>query len=459
MVYLIGGVRMGVSYVTRFVVISLVLSLFPQALLGSSLQVFVKVVGGHESASPLEGSLKVTPLGKLPKGWSEKVLEFKIQAPGRKILDVPQMAWEVSVEVPGHWAPPRVVAPTSETVTITLWPTGTLTGTVETTGNEDMPTELAVRFAPSPGTKPEGLISQTTLVCPIKEKRWVCDLPAVDLDLRLRATSFVSHFRWGVAVAAGKRRDLGKILLKRGASLVGVVETAEGVVSPKFCQVEITPMEAADTLPPDEKSRLKQLLLSKKVTERGFFHFEAIPPGSYILTARQPGFADTRLYPVTVMENAETALRDPLVLELPLALEVRINPPVDLYHQPWKVVLWQLSAISGSVDEVTEEMASETGIYVKEGLSESGFLVMVHNSVGDKMAGTKFELTSTSTVVDFELSIVWVEGTLRLGDEPLSADVVFGGPFGSVKISMAADEDGEFSGYLPREGEWLVRAT
>ena len=45
---------------------------------------------------------------------------------------------------------------------------------------------------------------------------------------------------------------------------------------------------------------------------------------------------------------------------------------------------------------------------------------------------------------------------VTLGGEPLAAEMIFGGEFGSERVQMTSDEEGQFSGSIPREGSWKV---
>jgi hypothetical protein len=54
------------------------------------------------------------------------------------------------------------------------------------------------------------------------------------------------------------------------------------------------------------------------------------------------------------------------------------------------------------------------------------------------------------------IEVVDITGRVRLGDQALAATLWFGGRSGSTSIRMEADQEGEYFGVLPREGQWIV---
>jgi hypothetical protein len=415
-------------------------------------------MAGSRPAEPLRGMLEAKSLG-LNVSAADTVTA-DIVAPGEAVLELrPRTAWRLTADVPGLWAPPQIVTPPiGDGVRVVLRPTGQLAGSIKLLGNEAPPSELSLRFQTPPGVPAANAIAEASVTCPIVEKRFICTLPAApQLDLRLGVKGFVSHFFWDVPVTPAGKRDVGLLTLQRGASLAGQVVTAEGPALPQKCRVEISPAQAVTDHSEASQERLRRLALSASITERGFFHFEGIPPGAYVVTAEQPGFAPARLHPVTVLEKAETELREPLQLERPLTLEVKVVPPVDPLGQPWNLELMEQSTVPGSLRELAKVAVPENGVYRRPGLAPGGYLLLLNDQSGARMGLQELQFDAATTTVLFELPVVWVEGVVRLGDEPVSADVYFGGQWGNPeKIVMAADEAGEFTGYLPREGDWPI---
>jgi hypothetical protein len=360
--------------------------------------------------------------------------------------------WEVHLSGPGLWSAPVAVQPARDrSASIRAWPTGTLAGRWRKPPHEPMPNTLAVRFQADAELAGE-------VTCPVDaEGAWSCEVPAGGaLDLRLRSTGYVSHYLWDHAVVAGETQQLGTLALHRGASVVGRIETTPddtGRQPPVSATVEVEPLRAVAGSP---GAKPKLLILKTRADRKGFFHLSGIPPGSYRVIARQPGFAPAELAPVKVFQDAETALREPLVLQLPASLVLELSPPVDAFGNRWKVELWRRSEISGGAEILGGWNAGEDGRLTRTDLSLGQYLVFVQDAHGAQLALEELALTGGRHVQTVEIPLVWVEGTVRLGEEPLSAKVIFGGPFGSQQVTQVADAEGKFFGYLPREGRWLV---
>lgn len=409
----------------------------PQA---AKARVRAKAVGGVTGSRPAE------PIEAVETGG---------EAPGKLTLQLaPGTLWEITVQVDGYWAAPALLDPAQSThARLELWPTGRLLGRLHVPTHETLPETVGIRFEGGQG----GEIPESHLECPVEANGvWKCAVPAGALDLRVRAASFVSHFFWERDVRAGILNNLGVQQLERGASLVGFVEAAAGGELAEICTVELEPMAAGRPTDTRDRERFERLKLTRFVGPQGFFHFQGIPPGSYRVTAQQTGMAPSALAPISVLPDTETEIRDPLVLHPPAVLAVQLEPPVDPFDRPWKVELWQRSEIVGHADVVGSWDADAGGRLERTGLDLGDYALFVKDRQGAQWAAEDVRMEGGRTLVTVELPVVWVEGTVHLGDEPLSAEVTFGGPFGAQKVQMVADQDGEFFGVLPKDGAWLV---
>jgi hypothetical protein len=421
------------------------------------------ITASPSEAAPVEATLVATPAGGREDGEPAKLapVERRIKVPWHGSLDLDARAlWRLSVKAPRFWAAEGVAVPgRGAPLILTLWPTGTLSGTVQPPRGEGAPKELKVRFSPEPsedqgGPKepPEG-----TVDCPVQDLRWSCEVPAGRLDLRLRAAGFISDYRWGADLAAGKRLELGATALRRGASVVGFVEVEAGSLDPASCKVWLDPV--VQGLPPayEDSERRQRLRESATVDERGFFHFQGIPPGSYEVTAVQPGLAPARQVPIPVEENSETQLRHRLVLQTPLTFSVEIDPPLDPFGGRWSLVLLPQRTPSSSSSRIVDQgQATQDGRYEKKGIPPGDYVLEVLDSHGSRSGWEELALDSTSGPIRVALDLTTVEGRVSLGEDPLAAKLAFGGRAGALRIEMTADDEGEFSGMLPKPGEWKV---
>jgi len=429
------------------------------ALLGVEVEVNLAIKAGQRTSAPLHGTVQAIPAGRVGPGEQAESIHRDVIIPGQLSLDLqPGIPWRLHLNASSYWAPPEVIVPLAQgkqTVRLVLLSTSKIVGRLKLPNGEPMPAEFKVRFqsAAVPG---QDEIPQTSFTCPVAQGRFLCQVPVGILDLRLRAKSFVSHYRWGISLRPDKAVDVGTLALRRGASIVGRVEVGEGQLDLSTCRVKLSPQKAGAAPSAADKERFLGLQHTNRINAHGFFHFEGIPPGSYAVTAEQPGFAPVRLFPVTVLKHVETEIQAPLVLEPPLTLEVQLQPALDWLEKPWKVVLLKRSEIPGNVELIADRGASSEGTFSQEGLAPGAYVVMVRDAAGGEMGLREVELTRDAPLLLMSLDLVWVEGEILIGEEPLSAELIFGGHFSVEKVTMVADEEGEFFGYLPREGDWLV---
>lgn len=395
--------------------------------------------------------IRATPIST----GGQETLPHAVKVPGEARLALPGSA-QLSLEAEGYWSPKVLVGENDTSVRMEVWPAGDLAGKVQAPPGVKTPSEISVRFESStaPGKAPD--FSQQTVVCPISEGRWSCRLPAGKLDLRMRARGFISHFRWAAVVPAHGKLDVGTLGLRPGASVVGKVEVSEGAISPQTCRVELSPARAGLATSSEQGQQHSKLSLSAAVDERGFFHLEGVPPGSYVVTANQPGFAPARIFPISVMATAESEIREPLVLRRPLTLHLSLDPPLDPWNRPWQIRLFSRSSVPGSLENQGKTEASGQGKWAKPGLSPGDYSLDVQDSSGSSYAWEDISLDTGSSSLEVTLPLVWVEGKVLLGKEPLAANLSFGGRHGMVRVVLRSDSKGEISGVLPREGDWEV---
>ncbi|NJL28353.1 MAG: carboxypeptidase regulatory-like domain-containing protein [Thermoanaerobaculia bacterium] len=350
------------------------------------------------------------------------------------------------------WSPEQVLVAHGgrQQVAMELYALGRAKGRVELIDRAAAPPrELVARFRRS--SKPGSESVEGTVICPIEAGLWTCRLPALELDLSLRALGFVSHYFWSQKVPPADSLDLGVLKLKQGASIVGRVELPDGSPPPPACIVQITTEQAGRSSAVDGPGT-GALAESVGVNERGFFHFEGVAPGSWVATARLTGFVAGSTAPILVVENREATLLEPLRLERPLELEIAVQPAVDPTGEPWKLMLRR----SEPPELIFVARADGEGRLHKTGIAPGRFVLEVEDDRGSRLAAKEIELAPEHTFFTVDLPLLWIEGELRLGAEPLAGELHFGGRHSGVSIRMEAGEDGAFGGWLPRSGDWEV---
>ncbi len=379
---------------------------------------------------------------------------FETTAPGEATIDLSSdLTWQLNVEAPGYWAPKALIAVGSELreVSIRLVPTAALTARVETADGSEELGELSVRFRlPGEATSKHGAEDEKA-TCPIVDGRWRCELPSGTFDLRLRAPGFVSHYFWERELAPEATVDLGRIALKPGSSLSGWLVTEDG--SPLLPGTKVIARPKATRLgAPRAEARHRSLANETTVTDRGFFHLQGLLPGAYVLDAEQEGYVPLRSMTVVVIEGLPSELLEPLALTRPVALRVTIDPPVDLMGEPWNLTLGHRSGAG----QASSGRGDPSGSWTARALRPGPYTLIVANSKGSRLAVEELEVEGPLSEHWVALGFVEVEGAVTLGGEPLPAEVAFGQANGPVSISLRADEEGRFSGSLPRPGAWDV---
>lgn len=412
-------------------------------------------------ASPGPGQIF---LGK-QAGAGSQALDWKGEP---LVVEVPAgSSWELSAEVPGSWVSPQVLvagpAATTVKVAVPAWPATSVTGSLKLpAGAPFLPGLVLATLEASPLQRSSQAIGRGSARCPVDaEGHFECSLPAgTAIDVAFRVEGYVPQYRWGLELVAGKTHELGPLLLVEGASLAGWLTTAEGEFDPSKAFAQLMPMQG----PQGEartSTRLRAAAHEAKPRPDGFFQFLAVPPGRYTLEAKYPGFAPARVSPIEVLPGRESAIREMVTLRRPLTLELALSPPVDWLGKPWHVRLSRSFDLSGANDPgfAFDGPAPETGVLRTPDLAPGRFDIDVFDASGNAFhseQGHVVEGESGEVRLEIQLRAIQVEGTLTLGNEPLSGTVIFGTRFGVLRSRMEADSEGHFTGVLAKDGPWRV---
>lgn len=413
------------------------------------IRIAVELSGSPVTGVPLEGMLRLVP--KEPE--KEKQLEIPIQAQGEREVDLqPDGTWEARFEGKGFWGEPVTISPRHMgSVRLRVFPSGRIRGTVILPAGEKPLSSLAVRLQPSFEARAEPL--DATVLCPIEKGKLACEIPAGKLDLRLRAEGGLAPvYLWGAQILPGKEKDLGALKLRRGASVSGWVQTAEGRPPSPECRLTLTPASAVtDELKVGDQ--IEKSSLEATPNERGFFQIVGVSPGRYELIARQPGYAETRISSIDVRPNLESQVIDRLVLAKPVTFDIALDPPVEPYGSPWRIELAQRATPSDPPSRQIDGTASQEGVWHVPGISPGTYELRV---LGDQKAVWHEEFLDVrpgQPALRIDLPVLRVEGQILMGKEPLSATLWLSQQ-GGRRLRFDSDDRGRFSGVLPGEGLW-----
>lgn len=413
-----------------------------------------KIVEGE----PLDGSLLLRPLST-----ASEPVSLPVKATRQLTVSLPaETAWEVEPRIERYWALPSPIRSGRPgerlAYKLNLWPKSRIAGTIAVEPGVKLPTELAVkiRAARIPNRKPD--VPEVLVQCPLgKMGELSCELPATLLDLTIQAEGFVPHNRWAVRLERDKALPLGRLVLKKGASVSGWVQVEEGAIDASGAEAHLFPLQAPG---PDGSlaERLRSSALEVPLDERGFFQFAGVAPGAYVIEVTQPGFAPARVSPIEVWPGSETSLTQPLTLRRPLRIELAISPETDWLGKPWQVEMFRASDLGGISAPVHQGAAREDGRLIFEGQTPGTFRIVVSDSLGNPLySDVDVQIRDAGEARrEIEIDLVTLRGEILLGEEPLSATLYFGGRHAALGSRMEAGQDGEFHGVLPREGTWLV---
>ncbi len=371
--------------------------------------------------------------------------------------------WEVSADLPGFWVQRQtaiVGTPDKPShLTLSLWPLGTVSGVVKIKGKGiPLPKQILVKTLTPPAFLNRPATPKGAMDCPVDEKGgWRCSLPAATFDLVISAEGMIPVYRWGVQIPAGKTLPLGSIVLERGASVAGWITVEDGAIDPEECMARLAPLVAGGANL-QSASDLGRTAAEQKIRKDGFLQLTGVAPGHYVLEVRQPGYPPVKVSPLRIDAGAETFLAEPLVLKKALELAFEIVPALDWLDKPWRARVFRTGDRSKRVMPVAFEGAADMeGRFTVPGQSAGSFRIDLSDSLGNRLFSSEQEVDGPVAAPRIlEVRFVTVEGRLKLGDEPLTAALWFGGRSGVPSAKMETDAEGFFHGVLPKGGFWRV---
>ncbi|MEO1369387.1 MAG: hypothetical protein AAFX50_19590, partial [Acidobacteriota bacterium] len=173
----------------------------------------------------------------------------------------------------------------------------------------------------------------------------------------------------------------------------------------------------------------------------------------YEILAEKKGFA-TAVTEVRIPSNEHVELETPLRL-VPLSeITVSLDPPLDPWGRPWKVWIERKTEEATVWQTIASGVAAD-GSWNAPPLRPGELVLRVTDSLGGKWLRDRLVTVGGAEAFFRSIEVVPIRGTIALGDEPIQASILFGS--GTAAVQVVSDEQGDFEGSLPREGEWRVR--
>lgn len=367
---------------------------------------------------------------------------------------------QVRVASAGTWAPERAVrvTETGATAVLALRPTRALSLRAAGDGGERLE-EVRVMFSsppPSPGKDATPILAGEVWGRVEEGERVVLDLPAGRWDLRVSALDRAPVYLWGVDLSAAVPRDLGRLVLRRAASVSGFVLGPGGVPLAERPLVTLDPAISDIVVEAADEQRLRYRRRQARVDERGFFQIVGVEAGEWRVEASCPGYLSAAVSPVSVVAGAESRLAEPLRLRKPVPVRVTVSPPRDPWGGELTVRLFRPRGDSAArvEEQVGGGMVDEDGVWQGE-LGEGSLRLEVRSAAGVWWDG-EVEVAPPDAAIQVMLALVEVEGTVRRGRQSMQARVCFEAERTQQRVCSAADAEGRFTTYLPGPGRWGV---
>ncbi|MCP4589105.1 MAG: carboxypeptidase regulatory-like domain-containing protein [bacterium] len=380
---------------------------------------------------------------------------FEMTAPGEMTIDMEPGTWSYAVNVGGFWSAPKSlqIAEGENRVQFRLWPVGTLQARLTAGDNEEPPPQIVVHFEPAPAMGRVAAEPAGSVVCPAEKDHWTCELPAARLDLRLAAEGYISQYRWGVDVRVDRPLDFGALEFRRGASVLGWVETGTGEIA-EGALVTLNPGSLDHHRDSAARERLNRLRMSTKANHRGFFQIPGVTPGEYVIEASKEPFSPARAT-VRVLQDEETVISDPpLILREPQRIEVYVEPPVHPSGEPWLIKMIQLDRGSKVMATFDETAVEAGGFWSRSGVPPGSYWLVVRTADGAQWFGQELKIESDPPPLFIDLPLIEINGAIFWGAGALLAEMRFKKM--SASVTFHSDAEGRFEGLLPQPGMWEV---
>lgn len=355
--------------------------------------------------------------------------------------------WSLSCLAPGLWCP---VVEVRDGYSLPVFPAMKLTGSLA--GPAQPPREGQLQGLL--GASPDGAPLQLAVPFEIRDGRFEVEVPRRPLDLRFAFPGAAPVYRWDLQPPppGGDTGDLplvrlGQIRLQPGGSLMGWVQRWEDRIPVDDAKVTARPVTG------NQDGSSHPFQVTETITgEQGFFQITGLESGFWQLQVTAPGRATRLIQEVEVQPAAETQVGVAL-LSPPLEIAAQVDPPTHPDGAPWHLQIDAVEPVPGEARRTVELSAEGRGEIA--GLRPTRYSVKIQDA-----SGSNYLVASPRAAVAeswfFEVPLVNISGTVRLGGEPLSAEVRLQGGAGD-RVELESDESGTLTGWMRRpQREWLM---
>jgi len=293
-------------------------------------------------------------------------------------------------------------------------------------------------------TRDSGSLGQEHLVACVRQDdeatRWDCTVPAGRLDLRIDLDGLASSFVWGAEISQS-RRTIREVNLLPGVRV-------EVGADARQASGRLEPLGVSKSL---SQARLDFATKHAESSAGELLEFAGAAPGTYRLVVESPGRA-TFEQSIRIERGMREVQLGTIHLQEEGELSIHVTPPLDAMGEPWRIVA---APLDGGSSAPREQLLDLYGWGAMDDFRPGRYLVVVRDSSSSIWYSEKQEIQSGDSLV-LSIPRVEIEGEISVGSNPLMTTLVFGTTQGVEQIKVESDEDGDFHGFLPHEGEWEV---
>jgi hypothetical protein len=369
-------------------------------------------------------------------------------------------AWRVELLSADWWLDPidLTVSPTASPVMLRIWPVTVVSGVLAVPPSASLPSSVKLVVEAAPWQRATAIARGVEFHCPVLRPSgiWKCRVPAALLDLAVVVSGYIPEYRWGVDLTGRRAFDMGRVTLREGASVVAWLAPAPDAKRP--WRATATLLRQVAPHPSPTAQQLAAPVAQAAFAANGFVQLAPVPAGTYVLEVQAPGAATERIFPLQVVDQRESALRRAIQLTPPLSFAIAVTPPVDPDGARWAAHIRRAGDFAAGYDPapVFNGSLPLTGELTIDGMSAGRFAVTISDAAGNTVADEELDVRAAGARLTIDIPVVPVRGKVTHRDAPVAATLVFGGRHGALNISMRSDESGEFRGWLPRAGKWIV---
>ncbi len=419
---------------------------------GDSGVVTVLVQSGDAAIPPESLRIVASPASAAGEPLPEAVEATPDPATGAATLRLSGgLVWQLAASAPGIWSERELLLVDSQRaeVRLAVYPRTRARLRLGPGAATPLPASLRARVESPPGSPRVALVS---ISCPVTERVVTCELPATTVDLVVEVPGHANLYFHGIVAPTPDGLDLGVRELHPGGSVVGRIVDAGGRPINQ-ASVRLSPERSGSALTREFVAALRAVP-EVRSGPRGFFQFVRIAPGDYRLDAASERKGSATRSGIGVLDDAERALPSPLALLPPQKVELHVTPALAPGGARWGVELMRFDA-AGSLQPFRQIEADDGGVARMGELPAGSYLAAVLDHEGQALGGLMLEVPGPP-LVDVVLDLVELVGSIRLGGEPIAAELAFGGWTGLPIARFSADEAGEFAGVVPHPGVWRV---